>query len=77
MSHQISRHSSDVRFLAQSAPLPLAAELSLRLTVALVQWSTRARTRTALSDLDPHLLKDIGLTDDQAKTEANKRFWQV
>jgi len=51
-------------------------------TVAL-QWTAlrrrwaRHRQRAALRELadDPHLLKDIGLTRQQALDEAAKPFW--
>lgn len=36
----------------------------------------RWRSRTALSELDPHILKDIGVTLAEAEFEANKPFWR-
>jgi uncharacterized protein YjiS (DUF1127 family) len=39
-------------------------------------WATRSRQRQDLRDLDPHLLRDIGLTTGQAAREAHKCFWQ-
>jgi uncharacterized protein YjiS (DUF1127 family) len=40
-------------------------------------WA-RQRQRQALRDLadDPHLLKDLGLTRQQALEEADKPFWR-
>jgi uncharacterized protein YjiS (DUF1127 family) len=40
-------------------------------------WITRSRTRIALRDIadDDHLLKDIGVSRDDALREANKPFW--
>jgi uncharacterized protein YjiS (DUF1127 family) len=40
-------------------------------------WVSRARERNALSDLDDHLLGDIGLTREAAEREWRKPFWQA
>ena len=37
----------------------------------------RWRQRQALAALDDRLLDDIGLTREQARKEAHKRFWEV
>jgi uncharacterized protein YjiS (DUF1127 family) len=44
----------------------------------LVRWRQRRRQRAALAELadDAHLLKDIGLSREQALSEANKPFWR-
>ena len=63
-------------YLDMAAPLPVTAEIALRVAVVLARWHERARTRKALSQLDPHLLKDIGVTRHQARTEAGKAFWR-
>ena len=39
-------------------------------------WSERSRQRADLRDLDEHLLKDIGITRQQALDEANRPFWK-
>jgi uncharacterized protein YjiS (DUF1127 family) len=36
----------------------------------------RHRQRRALLDLDERLLRDIGLSRDDARLEAKKRFWE-
>jgi uncharacterized protein YjiS (DUF1127 family) len=36
----------------------------------------RSRQREALSELDDHLLEDIGVTRQQASAEAAKPFWK-
>jgi len=41
----------------------------------LKQWQHNYRSRKALSQLDDVLIKDIGLTPEQVKVEANKPFW--
>ncbi|MBY6047970.1 DUF1127 domain-containing protein [Vannielia litorea] len=35
------------------------------------------RQRRALARLDAELLKDIGITPDEARTEAARRLWDV
>ncbi|MGB8623557.1 MAG: DUF1127 domain-containing protein [Paracoccaceae bacterium] len=36
-----------------------------------------ARQRRHLRDLPDHLLKDIGLTREAARAEAERRFWDA
>jgi uncharacterized protein YjiS (DUF1127 family) len=59
--------------------LPLSPRMSLvaRLTLVLSQALTRRRDRMLLARLDDHLLRDIGLTPEDARTEAVKPFWQA
>ena len=38
-------------------------------------WTRRARSRRALHRLDAHLLRDIGLSDHEARREADRPFW--
>ena len=40
------------------------------------RMSERGRQRRALADLDDHLLRDIGMTRDHARREAEKPFWK-
>jgi uncharacterized protein YjiS (DUF1127 family) len=61
-----------------SGPLQIAA-LAARLTALIGLWSARSRQRRDLGELalfNAHLLKDIGLTPDQAAREEAKWFWQ-
>jgi uncharacterized protein YjiS (DUF1127 family) len=37
----------------------------------------RARTRRLLAEMNPHELRDIGVTPTDAETEANKPFWRI
>jgi uncharacterized protein YjiS (DUF1127 family) len=42
-------------------------------------WNARSRQRMALADLaeqDERMLRDIGVTRDEALREAGKAFWQ-
>lgn len=45
------------------------------LVETMAAWSARRRQRQALSELDDHILKDIGLTREQAQREAARPFW--
>ncbi|MEM9046335.1 MAG: DUF1127 domain-containing protein [Pseudomonadota bacterium] len=66
---------------ASMAPRPLGRSAGLRqaLTelVELIRiWRHRSRSRQHLSDLPPHLLRDIGVTQDEAHRESGKPFWR-
>ena len=39
-------------------------------------WVQRSRQRKQLSQLEPHLLKDIGLTEEMVAEEIAKPFWK-
>lgn len=55
-------------------PRPLTSLLA-----TIRDWVARRRRRrslTALSELDDHLLKDIGLSRQEAVREGAKWFWQ-
>lgn len=49
---------------------------SLRLP-PLRRWAQVARERRALAALPPHLLRDIGLTNGEAASEAARRPWDA
>lgn len=42
----------------------------------LARWIDASRSRQTLDDLDEHMLRDIGITRDEALREARKFFWQ-
>jgi uncharacterized protein YjiS (DUF1127 family) len=53
--------------------------LAAKLAVTLDLWVARSRQRRQLGDLailNTHLLKDIGVAQDEASREAAKWFWQ-
>lgn len=59
--------------LRRTAP---ARHRPLRLSRLLGLLSLRA-SRTRLATLDDRLLRDIGLTRDQARTEAERPLWDA
>jgi len=65
------------RAAAQLNQLIWGALLAARWYALRRQWARR-RQREALRQLadDPHLLRDLGLTRDQALEEADKPFWR-
>lgn len=57
------------------AALEVAREALGRCARKIAVWITRYQTRRVLRELDAHLLKDIGVTPEQAGGEAAKPFW--
>jgi uncharacterized protein YjiS (DUF1127 family) len=49
-----------------------------RLSVAriLSMWLMRHRSRQGLARLEPYLLRDIGVTPEEAHRELTKPFWR-
>ncbi len=71
---------------AQFSPLPSARRLPARFAAAKpgFTWlATLARfwraydTRRQLNELDPHLLRDIGVTRLDAQLEAARKPWDI
>jgi uncharacterized protein YjiS (DUF1127 family) len=62
---------------SESKTIPFRAKTSLsaRLTNAVIAALTRRRDRQILARLDNNILRDIGLSPDEARTEAAKPFW--
>ena len=69
-------HAPHIAFLGAEQTLAPPAALALYVAVVLTKWSTRHRTRKALARLEPHQLRDIGLTPEEARAEANLMFWR-
>lgn len=57
--------------LAQNCPM--TAKRSLRLSTVI----TLARSRRALAGLDKAALRDVGLTQSEARLEARRPFWDL
>lgn len=51
--------------------------LGRRVFALLMRWQHRAAHRAHLADLEPHLLRDIGLTPAERDKEARKPFWRA
>ncbi|WP_246525213.1 DUF1127 domain-containing protein [Thalassovita aquimarina] len=56
---------------------PAVARLALAFAVMVTKWNMRHRTRKELIDMPESLLKDIGLSRDEAYTEARRPFWRA
>ena len=56
--------------------MPVLALWAMTAAVYLVTWDHRRRSRAALTRLDPHLLRDIGVDFATAKQEADRPFWE-
>ncbi len=68
--------SQHLSYLSGRALTPTVS-VFLACVVVMAKWSERRRSRKALADLDPHLLKDIGLTPSEAHREATRPFWRI
>ena len=62
--------------LSARTTLPALSLIAARLAWAYVLWTQRRKTRVRLSQLDEHMLRDIGLTPREADMEARKPFWR-
>jgi len=64
--------------ITYGAPARYAAAppVFLKWLAALVHMHERSHQRKALLDLDARLLRDIGVTREQAEQEAGKPFWK-
>jgi uncharacterized protein YjiS (DUF1127 family) len=65
--------------LAGSIPrwhLPGPIEVLGVVLAAIVAWHGRWQQRRRLARLDARMLRDIGLTRDEARREIRKPFWQ-
>jgi len=67
---------------AASRTTPTRLTLTLRparrgLFARLAAMRTAARTRRALDTLDDHVLRDIGITREEAMREARRPAWDV
>ncbi len=65
----VSKESQEAEIFARAPAL-------YRALAGVGTWLSRFRERRALGDLSDHLLRDVGLTREQAVREAAKPFWQ-
>ena len=68
--------SADALGILTQPSLPIVATLAVKFAVCVTKWSIRYRTRRALGQLEPWQLSDVGLTPEQAMTEASRAFWR-
>ncbi|MEM6341510.1 MAG: DUF1127 domain-containing protein [Pseudomonadota bacterium] len=69
--------AANLAYLSAETRVPAASVLAIRVAVTLSKWTTRRRTRLALSQLNDHQLRDVGLTRDEASCEARRVFWRA
>lgn len=62
--------------LAAHRPLPPFARAAFNVALVILAWEERRQSRRHLSNLDAHLLRDIGLTLREAEDEVAKPFWR-
>jgi uncharacterized protein YjiS (DUF1127 family) len=63
--------------LTLQQPLTLqATKIVKNVTIIIKRWIRNSHTRSQLGNLTTAQLNDIGLTQAQAYTEANKAFWE-
>ncbi|WP_068111505.1 DUF1127 domain-containing protein [Tropicimonas marinistellae] len=76
MAHSPAPTALHIEQLQAHAPLPLAAQLALRVAVAVAKWDRRRRSRIALSKLTPSQLRDVGISPYDAQLELQKPCWR-
>jgi uncharacterized protein YjiS (DUF1127 family) len=64
-------------FTLRSAMLASRTRPHPRLWSRLLSLNALFRQRHTLARLDDHMLRDIGLTPEQAQSEATRPFWDV
>jgi uncharacterized protein YjiS (DUF1127 family) len=69
--------STEALGILNQRSLPVLALIAVKFAVCVTKWVTRRRTRRALSTLEPWQLADVGLTPEQAETEASRAFWDA
>ncbi|APX11622.1 DUF1127 domain-containing protein [Tateyamaria omphalii] len=77
MTHHMQTPASHLAYLTAQNRIPAASVLALHVAVMLSKWAMRRRTRLSLRTLDPHILRDIGLTQAEADFEARRVFWRM
>jgi uncharacterized protein YjiS (DUF1127 family) len=68
--------SSPINGLSRGVGHEIGAVLD-RLFEAPFRWAERAAERRHLSELDDHLLQDIGLNRADVETVATRPFWRA
>lgn len=76
MTHAHTISTEHLGILSQRG-LPVTALIAVRFAACVTTWATRHRTRKTLGQLEPWQLRDVGLTRDQASSEASRVFWMA
>ena len=69
----VARHASQSLGLLHRCGLAYLGAAAVR---AVLFWMERSRQRRALAELDDRLLRDIGLTREEALQECANPFWK-
>ncbi|XDA99735.1 DUF1127 domain-containing protein [Sulfitobacter sp. LCG007] len=77
MTQALTLTPETLAYLSQTRSMPVLAVVAVKFAVVLSKWTTRRRSRQALSQLAPWQLRDVGLTPGQAREEAAKVFWRA
>ncbi|MDQ1848061.1 DUF1127 domain-containing protein [Gemmobacter fulvus] len=72
-----SHMTAPTLILSNARALPPVSRLIVLLAQTVLTWDLRRHGRRALRDLDPHLLRDIGLSEQSAAEEGAKAFWRA
>lgn len=72
-----STQKSALAQLSARTTLPLVSQGAIGLAYLVLLWSQRQRTRRDLRDLSDHLLRDVGLSREDALRESRKTFWRL
>ena len=67
---------AQLAYLDSMNGVPAPARVAIGVAVALTTWDLRRRSRLTLAALEPHELRDIGVTPGDARAEAAKPFWR-
>ncbi|MEX0759186.1 MAG: DUF1127 domain-containing protein [Tistlia sp.] len=62
---------------ARAGPRLSASQAVPALVQLLLLWQERSNQRLRLRELDDHMLKDLGISRDQAWRESEKPFWRL
>jgi uncharacterized protein YjiS (DUF1127 family) len=77
MSHVMTITRSALREQQGRSPKEAAVALVHRAVRTVELWRRRAAMRGDLACLDDRMLKDIGMSREQALAEARKPFWRA
>ncbi|MEM8653910.1 MAG: DUF1127 domain-containing protein [Pseudomonadota bacterium] len=77
MAHYMQSPASHLAYLTAQNRIPATSVVALRIAVVLSKWAQRRRSRLALHQLPPHLLRDVGLTQAEADDESRRVFWRA